>query len=113
MTDQEIYRDPLTGTAYDPLRVHRRLVVGSKNEFNLWLRDHRGEDELKALAADDKILPVVRDAFGLPPVSPDGGGITDAQAFMILERYLEYARGKGQRGQPSPASSPCADCPRD
>jgi hypothetical protein len=109
--DRDIYRDPITGVMYDPLKVHRKLVVGSRNEINKWLADHRNSDDLVSLAAEEKLLPVIRAAFDLAPIDPTGRGITDAHALAVLERFLEYAQGKEKRGQDSPTGSPCAVCP--
>lgn len=113
MDTKDIYRCHVSGRFHDPLAVHRKLLLQSRGEINTWLRDQRGADELASLAAEDKLVPVIRAAFGLTPVDPaNGSGTTDSNALRTLDFFLRWLEEKKVRGQSSQTVSPCADCPQ-
>ena len=110
--DKNIYRCPVTGAYYDPLGVQRKLLLGSKGQVNSWLADQRGGDELASLAAEEKLLPLIRSSFALPDLdSRTGEGSGTAVCLKVLECYLLWADEKKEMGQPSPNVLPCSDCP--
>lgn len=112
--DQSIYRCPVTAYYFDPLAVQRKLLLLSKGEVNSWLRDQRGDDEMAAFAADDKLVPVIRGAFGLQEVNRDTGqGHATSTCLSVLDHFLRYMDAKKEKGPASPTVLPCADCPQE
>lgn len=110
--DTMIYRCPITGFSYDPLDIQRKLLTSSRGQINRWLELQRGEDELVAMDAEEKILPVVRGAFGLESVDKlTGKGVGTEACLQALNAYLRWVEAKKAKGQTSQPSSPCADCP--
>lgn len=110
--DTMIYKCPVTGYHYDPLSVQRKLLVGSKGQVNTWLQDQRGEDELVAMEAEEKLLPVARTAFGFKEVDKATGlGEPTSLVLECLNSYLAWIDAKKVKGPTSPISSPCAGCP--
>lgn len=110
--EREIYRDPVTGTYLDPLAVQRKLLVGSRGQVNAWIAEQRGEDEVAAMVAEEKLVPLIRQAFGLREINPTtGDGHPTSMCLKCLECFLTWADAKKVKGQTSLSSSPCADCP--
>lgn len=107
----DIYQCPVTHDRLDPLRVLRQLRLLSGDQINAWIVAQRGEDELKSLEAEERIIPVVRTVFHMPTAEDEPGGYTDRQCLEALNGFLEYLRGKEQRGQHSQPRSPCSVCP--
>lgn len=111
--DTLIYKCPVTGHHFDPLSVQRKLLTLSKGQFNSWLADQRGDDELKAMEAEEKILPVVRSAFGFREIDKlTGAGEGTEVCLEVLSQYLQWVEVKKVRGQTLQTSSPCVDCPQ-
>jgi hypothetical protein len=96
-TQRAIYKEEALGRTYDPLRVHRRLLLASGFEVNEWLADHDSDDLEKRVRADEKLLPLIRDAFDLGEFRGDDYGVLDSECFAVLERFNEYLQGKGER----------------
>ena len=91
-TDRLIYNPPL-GPPLDPLTVHRSLVRLSAGKINDWIADWSADDLLVRSAAEDRLVALARQTFGLKPfVEPDGH--SDSQALAVLEHYLEFCQGK-------------------
>lgn len=66
---------------------------------------------LTALDAQEKVLAVVRAAFGLPPFDPEtGAGCVEATCLAAMNAYLEWleknARSDGNSPPTSSAASP-------
>lgn len=111
--DSMIYKCPVTGYWFDPLAIQRRLLVGSKGNINTWIKEQRGEDELIALEAEERMLPVIRAAFGLVEVDKaSGSGHPTELVLNTLTHYLQWAEAKKVKGQTSQLESPCVDCPK-
>lgn len=111
--DLSVYRCPVSGLYLDPLAVQRKLLLLSKGEINPWLQDHLDGDEAKSLAAEEKLLPVVREAMKLSPIDPrTGEGVTDEACLRALNFYLGWMQEKKVRGQSLLTGSPCSDCPQ-
>lgn len=102
----------MTAAYLDPLAIQRRLLIGSKGQVNSWLQAQRGADEVAAMEAEEKLVPLVRQAFGLKEVDPKTGeGHPTALCLKCLECYLSWAEAKKAKGQTSQNLLPCADCP--
>lgn len=84
------------GDFHDPLQVRRTLYLGSGGQFNTWLEEQRNGDTEAAMRAHEKLLPLVRAAFNLPPIDHlTGYGIADEQALQVLSAFLRWLEGKG------------------
>lgn len=84
------------GDFHDPLAVRRKLYLGSGKQFNKWLEDQRSGDTATAMLAHEKIIPLVREAFGLPPIDHlTGYGVADEQVLLVLTAFLRWLEGKG------------------
>jgi hypothetical protein len=91
---RRVYRSPL-GTYHDPLKVRRDLELLSDGAVAGWVEEQRAG----SLDADEKVLGVVRAAFGFAPIDRDtGAGVTDTEALTAFADYQEYLAGKGGRG---------------
>lgn len=90
------YRCPVTRTYHDPLHVRRALYLGSSGEFNEWLVAQRDKDVAVAFTTHEKLLPVVREAFGFAPLDTNTGrGVTDEEVIRAMSAYLRWLEGKG------------------
>lgn len=108
-----IYQCPLFTDWHDPIAVRRKLYLGSGEQFNVWLEEQRGADVAAAMRAQEKLIPVVREAFKLPPIEKrSGAGVSDEQALQVLDLFLRWLEGKVERASPSQHAQPCTGCPR-
>lgn len=97
----KVYRCPVTGRFYDPLRVRRDLL---SRDFNKLVADRA--------ANEGDLVTVGRAALGLSEIDAEtGAGWTDAAVLDALTSFTEYLAGKDETAQNSPTSAPCTDCP--
>lgn len=94
MEPREIYKCPVTGRYYDPLRVRRALLAVAD-----W-------DDDEALTA------VARSALGLAPIDPEtGAGWLDAEAYAALSHFTDWLEKKDVTAKNWPTSAPSTACP--
>lgn len=96
-----IYFDETVQRWYDPLTVRRALLRDSAGQFNEWLAATRSatDGSPAALAAYDKLIPVARRAFDLPPIDPTTGtGVAEEQVVAVVDAFLRWLAGKAPRG---------------
>lgn len=95
MENPYIYQCPVFEDYHDPLAVRRALFLKSGGEFNDWLAEQRSEDVATMMRAHEKLLPVVREVFKLPPIDKKTGiGVADQQALDVLSAFLRWLEGK-------------------
>lgn len=86
----EVYRDAVAGKYYDPFRLLASLHHYANGKLNDLTRDQANP------ASQLQLASVGRKAFGLSPVDPTTGeGTPDAVVLLMVEKFAEYARGKG------------------
>jgi hypothetical protein len=92
-----LYQCPVFGDWHDPLAVRRALFLGSDQQFNAWLEENRSNDTATVMLAHEKMLPVIRAAFKLPPIDREKGtGVADQQALDVLTEYLDWMERVGK-----------------
>lgn len=104
----EVYRCPVVGRFYDPFHVLASLHHYSAGKVNELSRESE-----KDPAAALRLAQVGRRAFGLSEVDPaTGEGTPDAVVLKAIEKFAEYARGKGSgAGSWRTYASPSGDLP--
>lgn len=90
--DKQIYTSP-DDRRFDPLAVHRKLVVVTGAKINDYLADWNGPDLVAKAVAEERLALASRSAFGYLPFDQDGG-VTDAVALETLFHFLHYCQGK-------------------
>ena len=100
---KRIYTSP-AGTKYDPLAVHRKLVLAGGGRLNDHLASWADPEtpEVARAAAEEELVRVARDAFALGGFAEEGGS-TDREALDALCDFLEWLAGKASRGSKPPA----------
>lgn len=88
--DRLVYTSP-SGTAYDPLALRRGLVTASNGRLNDFLAAWSAEatPEAEQAAAEECLVQIARQAFGLKPFDVEGG-VLDAVVLEHLEHMLEW-----------------------
>jgi hypothetical protein len=97
--DKLIYESPAKAK-YDPVALHRRLVLAGNGKLNDWLATW-GDDaaaEVDVARAEEALVAAARTAFNLKPFDADGGS-TDRDAIDALCHFLEWTEGKDLRGR--------------
>lgn len=109
--NKELYVTPDNRFAYDPLTLRRRLLVLSDNKLNDLIAVYNdGESEVERLKAEDRLLQVCREAFGLPNFTPQGG-VPDEAVLEYLAHFLEWLLTPSQpKAEPQRIDVPCLDC---
>lgn len=51
-------------------------------------------------AAIFELAALSRHAFGLPELTPDGEGVTEAEAIDVLSRFIEFIGGLAEKARP-------------
>lgn len=60
---------------------------------------HRASKLMAALAAQERVVAVAREAFGLPAFDPaTGAGLLEADVWAVLNGYLDFMEGNGSAG---------------
>lgn len=92
-----IYTAP-TGTKYDPIALHRKLVVASGGRLNEWLATwgDRTAPEIAVATAEESLVGAARTAFACTPFN-NGTGTPDRDVIDSLCDFLEWQRGKDLR----------------
>lgn len=110
--DKLIYTLPDGSKSYDPLSVRRKLLLASKNQLNRWIELYNDAvEELDRLAAEESLIGVAREAFGLPPLTEKGGS-ADKTVMEYLSHLLEWLSVPvNQSFNPTSIDTPCLDCP--
>jgi hypothetical protein len=87
----EVYQCPVTGLHFDPFRVLATLHRNAEGKLNdLVKASDRDPDAALKLALAGRV------AFGVPNlVGTTGQGYPDAVVLAMIEKFAEYARGKG------------------
>lgn len=108
----KIYKTGDGRLSFDPLSLRRRLLIESGNELNSLIALYNdAADPLEALKAEDRLVAVGRAAFGLAPVTQDGG-VDDATVLDYLAHFLEWlSRPVNSQSPPMSIDTPCLDCP--
>lgn len=95
MDDPYVYKCPVFEDYHDPLSVRRKLYLLSGGDIMAWLDDQKGDDITLVMQTHEKLLPVVREAFGLPPIDRDmGAGVSDERALQVLSHFVRWLEGK-------------------
>lgn len=93
--DQKLIYTAPTGTRFDPLAVHRSLILFSRGTLNDLLAawgDKEGTEFGRA-EAEENLIRVAREVFQLKPFDVEGG-VTDSTVIKVLCDYLEWLEGK-------------------
>lgn len=109
--NKELYVTPDNRFAYDPLTVRRRLLVLSENKLNDLITIYNDSNsEVERLRAEDRLLQVCREAFGLPPLTAQGG-VPDESVLEYLSHFLEWLLTPSQpKVEQQRIDLPCLDC---
>jgi hypothetical protein len=94
--------------AVDPFRVERLLAAALKGEpLADVLRAARAPVVSLSEPAVERLLAASRLAFGLEPVGPDGGGVTEKTQLRVLREFLRWRSEVKSRpfAGPSPTSA--------
>ena len=113
--NKELYITPDNKFAYDPLNIRRRLLILSDNKLNdLIVTYNEGLSEIDRLKAEEELLRISRTAFGLPPLTPQGG-VPDEAVLEYLGHFLEWLLLPSQPiVEQQRIDLPCLDClPKD
>lgn len=88
--DKLIYKSP-TGSQFDPLVLHRKLILASGGLVNQHLLAWSSPDtsDVEKAMAEEKLVTAARSTFGLAAFDKDGG-VLDGVALDCLTHYLEW-----------------------
>lgn len=94
--DLYVYQCEVFGDFHDPIAVRRKLLLLSDGSLNDWLTEAQSDDILTQARAYERLVPVVREAFGLPPVDRvTGHGVTEDRVIAVVNAFVEWLEGKG------------------
>jgi hypothetical protein len=98
-TERLVYESP-TKAKYDPVALHRKLVLAAGGKLNDWLATWGDEAaaEVDVAKAEEGLVAAARAALALTPFG-DGTGHTDRDAIDALCHFLEWCEGKDLRGR--------------
>lgn len=95
MDDPYIYQCPVFSDFHDPLAVRRKLYLMSGGDVVALIDQQKSDDLTVVMQAHEKLLPIVRAAFGLPPIDrTTGAGVSDERALQVLENFMRWLEGK-------------------
>lgn len=91
----------------DPLIIHRRLWTDEACDLRADARLSSGQQDegqplptpAEVMAAEDRILGLVRRVFGVRAYSEGTPGLTVGETFGLLARFLEYTSALRKRRQ--------------
>lgn len=89
----------------DPLEIHEALAAHLDGDVNAVLKNAKSEDRSVSLAAFNKLVPAVREAFRLMPFNPETGeGTTWKVCLEVLKAFVAWEEALKKNGAGSPTS---------
>lgn len=112
-SNTEIYSFPQLNLVGDPLALNRKLYIATQGQLReLVIQYNEGETDLDKAKAEEALVAATRTAFGLAPVSRNGG-VGDAAVLSLLSHFLEWLSTPVDKPtKPSLIGSGCTDCPQ-
>ncbi len=93
--DKLIYTSPIN-KKYDPLALHRRLIVSCGGVINMRLATWTSEtaSDIERAIAEEDLVAVTRQAFNFKPFDQEDG-VTDGVALNCLVDFLGWIEKNG------------------
>lgn len=100
------YTDGTNDFYADPGKLHRRLLRAAAGDLPQLLEKARGDDELAALAATERMIEIARDAFQMPEVNEKTAeGVPEQFVHDALTRFFDFMDEKKNPQESFPTNS--------
>src|SRR4051812_42934870 len=106
--DNLLFRAEVGGkvVAFDPWRVERVLSLELNGvAVGKVVAESQSADADASWDATERLYRAAREAFALPPVTPDGAGVGEAVVHRLLDQWLLWKAAQKKSSPPSPACS--------